>query len=301
MGRIIRRSSPQRSNSSPQRSSAPQRSSQAQQARQATGAKPAAQAARPASTQAAKPATANSQAPPTKDQASVNKPDAKGSTAESKSVFDRLKGGLDSAYKEMTGQNKVKLTDAEREQVMKASGVLDRLAGKDGMWNNGDLQNNVRQLEKSGDLSRAVNEEIGRRVAERKSGKGPLGRGLINMHMNRNYGNYHAQGMQQARGMAHDQLQAGLDSGGVKRSAGHDAARAEKAGEKTDGLAGKPISRGEMEQFSKAMEMLKARSKAQGLPEVKFTNGIPAEFLRAIGQNRSASWAVLDSGADIGK
>ena len=188
----------------------------------------------------------------------------------------------------------VQLTPEERAQVQQASGVMNRLAGADGMWNRGDLTNNVKQLERSGDLTKAVHQEIGKRWGQELSHRGLLGRALVNGHMNRNYGKYEQQGMNQARGMAKDQLSQGQNQAGVKDSAGHDATKTTEEGLKK---SGEPISRAEMEKFQKTMDMLQEKSKAQGLPEVSFPNGVPAKFLKDIAEGKNPQQALKDAGA----
>lgn len=188
----------------------------------------------------------------------------------------------------------VQLTPEERAQVQQAAGVMQRLAGADGMWNRGDLRNNVNQLERSGDLNRAVNSEINRRWGQELNQRGRLGRALVNGHMRRNYGNYQAQGMNQARGMANQQLARGMDGAGIKGNAGHQADKTTPEGLKKSGEA---ISRGEIEQMQKTMDMLKEKSAAQGLPEVQFPNGVPAQFLKDIAEGKSPQQALKDAGA----
>jgi len=199
----------------------------------------------------------------------------------------------------MKANKGVQLSDEERAQLTQASGVLDRLAGADGMWNRGDLRNNVQQLERSGDLNRAVNEEIGKRWGQERSKRGPLGKALVNAHMNRNYGKYQQQGMGQARQMAQQQLTQGINQAGAKPNAGHDADKAARLGPDAALNAGKPIERKEMEQFQKTMEMLQAKSKEQGLPQVSFPNGVPAGFLQAMKDGKSPQEALKEAGAVI--
>lgn len=204
--------------------------------------------------------------------------------------------GLQEALRASQG---VKLSDEERAQIAQASGVLDRLAGADGMWNQGDLKNNVRQLEASGDLNKAVNQEIGKRWGQELGKRGPLGKALVNGHMRRNYGNYQQQGMGQARQMAEGQLKQGIQQAGTRPNAGHSAEKASELGPEAAKNAGKPISRGEMEQFQKAMEMLQSKSKEQGLPQVSFPNGVPASFLQAIKDGKSPQDALKEAGAVV--
>lgn len=188
----------------------------------------------------------------------------------------------------------VQLTPEERAQVQQAAGVMERLAGADGMWNRGDLANNVKQLERSGDLGKAVNQEIGRRWGQELSQRGLIGRALVNGHMNRNYGKYQQQGMNQARGMANQQLSQGMGGAGVKADAGHKADKTTPEGLKKSGEA---ISRADMEKFQKTMDMLQEKSKAQGLPQVSFPNGVPAQFLKDIGAGKNPQEALKEAGA----
>lgn len=188
----------------------------------------------------------------------------------------------------------VQLSPEERAQVQQAAGVMQRLAGADGMWNRGDLNNNVRQLESSGDLRKAVNQEIGKRWGQELSQRGMLGKALVNGHMRRNMDNYQQKGMQQARGMAKDQMNQGMDKAAVRGGAGHDDKKTTAEGLKK---SGEPISRAEMEKFQKTMDMLQEKSKAQGLPEVKFPNGVPAQFLKDVADGKSPQKALQDAGA----
>lgn len=194
----------------------------------------------------------------------------------------------------MKAQQGVQLSPEERAQVQQAAGVMQRLAGADGLWNRADLPNNVNQLEKSGDLNRAVNQEIGRRWGQELNQRGMLGRALVNGHMHRNYGKYEAQGMQQARGMARGQLGEGQDKAGVNKTAGHDDKKTTPEGFKK---ANEPISRAEMEKFQKTMDMLQEKSRAQGMPEVKFPNGVPAQFLKDLADGKSPQKALQEAGA----
>ncbi|MBS2035245.1 hypothetical protein JST97_09660 [bacterium] len=188
----------------------------------------------------------------------------------------------------------VQLTPEERAQVQQAAGVMQRLAGADGLWNRGDLQNNVSQLERSGDLGRAVSSEISRRWGQELSQRGIIGRALVNGHMRNNYDKYQSQGMNQARGMARQELSKGLDGAGTKDSAGHQADKTTPEGLKK---SGEPISRAEMEQMQKTMDMLKQKSAQQGLPEVSFPNGVPAQFLKDVAEGKSPQQALKDAGA----
>lgn len=194
----------------------------------------------------------------------------------------------------MKAQQGVNLTPEERAQVQQAAGVMQRLAGADGLWNRADLPNNVRQLESSGDLNRAVNQEIGRRWGQELNQRGLLGRALVNGHMRRNYDKYEAQGMQQARGMAKGQLGEGQDKAGVSKTAGHDDKKTTPEGFKK---ANEPISRAEMEKFQKTMDMLQEKSRAEGMPEVKFPNGVPAQFLKDLAEGKSPQKALQEAGA----
>jgi hypothetical protein len=117
--------------------------------------------------------------------------------------------------------------------------------------------------------------------------------------MNRNYGKYQQQGMGQARQMAQQQLTQGINQAGARPNAGHDADKAAKLGPEAALNAGKPIQRKEMEQFQKTMEMLQAKSKEQGLPQVSFPNGVPASFLQAMKDGKSPQEALKEAGAVI--
>ncbi len=248
----------------------------------------------PASQPAVRPAVPPAAAPI--DRATVTPPQPAGGSQGAQGLingFGSWAGGsnLGELLKASKG---VQLSPEERAQVQQAAGVMQRLAGADGLWNRGDLQNNVNQLERSGDLGRAVSSEINRRWGQELSQRGVVGRALVNGHMRRNYDNYQSQGMNQARGMAQQQLNKGMDGAGIKGGAGHQADKTTPEGLKK---SGESISRAEMEQMQKTMDMLKEKSAQQGLPEVSFPNGVPAQFLKDVAEGKSPQQALKDAGA----
>jgi hypothetical protein len=224
---------------------------------------PPAPAIRTTPVQPTPPVTQTPKADAAPASSSSNRVDISSETKENGNGLSGYLGKLGETWK--TANTTFDLNDKERAQVAKSSGTLQKLAGDDGKWNSDDLADNVQSIKGSfkGGLAG---------VAERAAGPGIAERGL-------------REGFKEMSGNEVPPLTDAQKSGAEGRW------NSKSPEEKKSST----ISRKEMEYFQSTMDMIKAKSKEKGLPESKFENGMPANFLSQIAENQPAWMLKLNS------
>lgn len=192
----------------------------------------------------------------------------------------------------------IRLTPELRQKLPGAIKTLEKLAGKDGVWNAEDRSRNLQQLD--GAIKKEAHREVDRRfdaeVTRRAdqswlSRKIPLFKGLVRagaryLGEEKRAGAHQTFGAQaeaEGRKKALDLLNQGFERMGMKPPAKLKAASE----------TGPQVSAGELREFRGVLEDLERQGGSTGMPKGAFKEGLSVDFLKDVATEKPAGLALI--------